>query len=69
MTSPDTDSMSRISAAFSWAYRADVGQTVVAVGRLDDAELAECLEAAERLKGWVHLQQMVRERQKLGVSA
>jgi len=61
----DAESMSRIAAAFSWAYRADVGQTTVAVGKLTDDELAECVEAAERLKGWVHLQQMVRERQKL----
>lgn len=61
------ESMARISTAFSWAYRADTGQTVVAVARLTDDELAECVEAAQRLTGWVHLQQLVRERQKLAV--
>lgn len=35
--------------------------------KLTDDELAECVEAAQRLTGWVHLQQLVRERQKLGV--
>jgi hypothetical protein len=65
----DAESMARISAAFSWAYRADTGQTVVAVGKLTDDELAECVEAAQRLTGWVHLQQLVRERQKVASGA
>lgn len=61
----DTESMTRIHALWSWAVRADTGQVMVAVAKLSADELQECLDAADRLKGWVHLQQMVRERQRL----
>lgn len=57
------DSMARTAALWSWCYRAEPGQSLYAVAKLTNAELAECLHAADRLAGWVHLQQMVRQRQ------
>ncbi len=61
----DTESMARAAALWSWCYRASPGQSMVAAAKLTDAELQECIDAAERLKGWAHLQQMVLRRQEL----